>query len=248
VRISVLKWFFVTAGIAILAIIIARERAATAQLRAEAERARATQAELAKLREEQTQLTTQQVSARELARLRSAHDEAMQLRSDTARLRSETAPSSSGVDAGPLGNWRNAGRDTPEATFRTGVWAIMQGDTDALAQLIAFNEAGRAKLMAMFDRLPEATRAEYGTAENVFATLLAVRLPQDLVSATPITTTMKGPDETTLRMHLERAEAAAKDTNFHFSRSSDGWRIVVPLQVVEDYEAMLTYPLPVRAK
>lgn len=227
--------------------LVLRQHAKNAALREEVAKSRVRTGELATLRDDQANLVAQQVSAEELARLRADEAEAARLRSAMAALRAEVAtPSTPAADANQTPPqpfpppWSNAGRETPDATFCTGVWAALQGETAALADLITFDAESRPKLEAMFALLPENVRAEYGTAEKVFATLLAARVPQDLAAAAPISRKELGPDEMLLRMEMKYGNGGTKTANFHFTRASEGWRIVVPAKVVEDYQHMLS--------
>lgn len=253
-----LKLVLFTAGFAVLVLVVQHQRDATAALREKAERLRDATAANARLRAEQAALQSQSVSPEELARLRADQAEAARLRAEAAALRAqrEPAPSSPKAPApaslpssAKIEPWTNAGRATPIATFQTGVWASVHGDTDTLAKVIAFDDEGRALIDAQFARLPEKDRLTYGSAEKVFATLLAARLPQDLTSAT-VTQTTASDSGAVLRMRLQRADGSSKESSFNFLRTSgdEGWRILVPTGVVKNYQQMLTAPaaLPVR--
>lgn len=240
-------------AVAVFALVL-RQHAKNGSLREEVERSRAKAAELASLRESHADLVAQQISNDELARLRAAEAEAARLRRETAALRAEIdTPATPGRDANPppppkIPAWTNAGRETPDAAFRTGIWAALQGETDALADLITFDADSRPKLEAMFASLPENVRAEYGTAEKVFATLLAARVPQDLVAAKPISRKTLEADDMLVRIEMKYATGGSKTANFQFTRGPEGWRIIVPAKVVEDYQHMLssspTFPNP----
>jgi hypothetical protein len=247
-----LKFVVFFAGLAVLAFVVEQQRETTATLREKAERLRAAGLAHMRLREEHATLQAQNVSPDELAQLRADHAERARLRAEAAALRGKREavppPQTAEVPTAPtpppsVELWTNAGRATPNDTFQTGVWASVHGDTDTLAKVITFDAEGRALIDAQFARLPEKDRSLYGSPEKVFATLLAVRLPQDLTSAT-VTQTTEGSESTVLRMRLQRANGSSKESNFNFIRTAgdDGWRILVPTNVVKNYQLMLTDP------
>ena len=230
------------------------QRAANDALRGEVRRIRAQHLEIESLQAEQAVLKRQQRSSEEIAILQESAAEASRLRVDAAELRrqlqqADKADQTASPTAPPAAEFAtNAGRATPLAAVQTALWAAQQGDTDALAGLIAFDAAGRALVDALFTRLPEEARASNGSAEKVFATLLAVRLPQDLSSADVTTAMTPTGDEFSLGMRLKRTEGEAKEARLRFSRDAEGWRLIVPAKVVENYIATLNNLLPIRPK
>lgn len=248
----ILKLVLFAAGFGLLVFAVQRQRDATTTLREKADRLRAASLAHARLRNENAVLTAQKISGEELTKLRADQAEAARLRAEAASLQEKRepvrrSPTAEGVSAPTspitLTQWTNAGRATPTATFQTGVWAAVQGDTDALTKVITFDADGRALIEAQFGSLPEKDRALYGSPEKIFATLLAVRLPQDLTSAT-VTQTTEGSGSTLLRMRLQHANGYFKDSSFNFIRSAEdnSWRILVPTGVVKNHLLMLTEP------
>lgn len=244
-----LKFIVFTAGFAVLAFVVERQRETTAALREKAERLRADQAELARLRSEHEALNSEQVSPAELAQLRDNQAEAARLRAEALLLRSKKPAPHPATEAVPrpvaaklpaAETWHNAGRATPDATFQTSVWAALHGETDTLTNLLGFDAAGRAIIDDQFARLPAEVRATYGSAEKVFATLVAIRLPQDLTAFEPLARKADSPDDVTIHMRLTRTDQSTRETDFHFTRAPEGWHIVVPNEIVKKYSAMLT--------
>jgi hypothetical protein len=238
-----------------LAVVALRQRQANARLRAEATALRSQTSEVENLRAKRERLAARQLSPQELANLQEASLEVSRLRDEAAALRQQIELAAAAGKPAPLPTepvpaapaWSNSGRATSLDAFNTGVWAVMQGDTDTLAGLISFDAEGRAMVEALFERLPPESRATYGSAEKVFATLLAARLPQDLSSAAVIESNASGDENHTLRMRLQHANGRTKDTNFRFKRDAEGWQIVVPTTIVENYTAMLKGGLPSRS-
>ncbi|MEO7412641.1 MAG: hypothetical protein ABIZ81_04730 [Opitutaceae bacterium] len=231
-----------------------QQRATNGALRTEASRLQALNREADALRAKNLLLTGHQVSAEELARLREAALEESRLRVEANELRrkaQEAATSEGGASPADAPQpapefWTNAGRTTPLAALQSTVWAARQGDTNTLAGLIAFDAAGRALVDALFARLPDESRVLTGSAEKAFATLLAVRLPQDLGSAEVTTGPVTMGDELTLGMRLKRTDGESKEAKLRFAHDAEGWRMVVPAKVVENYIATLSNRIPPR--
>lgn len=254
-RVTFLKLGFLAACVGAGSFFALCQARTNATLRADAERLRAEASEIESLRAERVRLAALQITAEELATLKAASQEVSRLRTEALALqqREEAANSSrENVSAAseppsPAAEaWTNSGRATPLSAFHTGVWAVMHGETDALASSITFDAAGRAAVDALFARLPAETRVLHGSAEKVFATLIAAQLPLDLTSAEVIATPAATADATTLRLRLKRTEGSTKDANFHFERDAAGWRIRVPATAVEKYSASLKHGLPSR--
>lgn len=233
---------FCVAGVATIGGVWFQQARTNAGLRLEAERLRASTAGIDSLRAEYHRHSAEQISAEKLADLKAAKEEAARLRTEAIALREQAEkrrtddPRSSAL---PMEKWPNAESGTPLAALQSSVLAGLQGDTDTLAGLITFDAAGRALVEALFERLPPETRTLHGSAENVFAVLLAARLPQDLTSAEIITATPMGPDDETLRLRLTRNDGSTKEANFKFTRESGKWRMVVPPIVVGTHLSML---------
>lgn len=246
-RLRLLKFGIVTVVVAALGITAVRQRKANAALHLKAERLREQTAEIATLSRERERLAARQISPAELATLNESARDVARLRAEAAALHAQkenlaTAP----AQAPEPEAWSNSGRLTPLSTFRSAVWAVTQGDIDVLAGLISFDPAGRTLIDALFARLPPETQANHRSAEAVFATLLAARVPQDLTSAEVVASPLSQANEEILRLRLNRAHAPTKEANFHFKRDAEGWRIVVPTAVVEAYIGMLKGGLPTR--
>lgn len=234
---------FFVAGVATIGGLLFQQGRTNAGLRLEAERLRLHTAGIESLQAGHRHLASKQTPPGELAALKTAEEEAARLRAEAIALRqqaekrriSDEKPS----PPPPMEKWPNAGPGTALAALQACVSAGLQADTETLAGLITFDAAGRALLDALFERLPPETRALHASAENVFAVLLAARLPQDLTSAEIITSTPAGPDAETLLLRLTREDGSTKDANFKFTRDTGSWRIVVPPIVVGNYLSML---------
>jgi hypothetical protein len=243
-------------GGAALMIFVLRQRSTNDALRAESRRLSALNAETEALRFERADLLRRQASPGQLAAWQESVQEAERLRSEATALRQASKPT--GDTPAKVGGqspeepkmefWINAGRTSPLSTVRTMVWAAQRGETDLLAGSIAFDDDGRRMIDEMFARMPEETRTRSGNAEKAFATLLAVRLPDELEFDSAEATSPASPSgaEFTQGIQLVRADGETKETKFRFTRDSAGWRIVVPAKVVENYLATLSNRLAPR--
>ncbi|MBI5382623.1 MAG: hypothetical protein HZA31_12040 [Opitutae bacterium] len=224
------------------------------QLDAEATRLRAEIKTLAALRAEHQRLRGQQVSTDTLQRLRDDHAALAPLREEIGLLRTQREKASQLMPASlvvrplvPASAWTNAGRATPQAALESMLWAATQGDITVLCNALDF-QASRRQLDAMFATLPEATRAQYGTAEKVFGTLLAAHITRavDAMGEVVMPSLNSGSsDRATVIAQLQAPDNQIRDRTYLFARSADGWRMVVPIPMLESFAALLkTKPLP----
>lgn len=134
----------------------------------------------------------------------------------------------------PASEWKNAGRATPSAAVETVLWAAAGGDVDTVAGLIALDPSARAKAEALFARLPDAARAEYGSPEKLVALFLAkdaaVVSGMQILGQRDVT-----PDLIGVRVRLANDEGKTKEDLFGFQRASDGLRLVVTDRIVDKY-------------
>ena len=232
-------------------IILIHQWQTTLMLRNEVDRLHEESHEIARLHAEQQRLRTRQIAPEERARLQQDQAKLARLRQRIAELQrvpEKTPPASAQNTPPPIGsklpvaNWINAGKATPSGTLQTVLWSGTRGDLDLLASLLAFDPESQSLIDDTFARLPAEARRQHGSAEKVFATLLAARLPLDLASANVTNATERNPDAITLSVHLQNGEGKQRDVDFHFIRRADGWRLLVPRKVVENYQRMLTAP------
>jgi hypothetical protein len=209
--------------------------------------------EAVRLREENRRLASEQASPEEMENLRADHAEMERLRGEIEALSrrveqaeakpASPAPAASMGAAGPSGSavaagaWRNAGRTTPEAALETALWSAKEGDINSLAGMLLLDDGARAKAEQLLAGLPEATRAQYATPEQLVAFLTAKDVP--LTSMRVAGMTVEG-DEAQLVVHLPTAQQPDKMTKLGLHRSPDGWRFKVPESAVDRYSQALT--------
>ncbi len=135
----------------------------------------------------------------------------------------------------------NAGAGTPLAAFNTLAWAMGQADVDTAAGVIHFDERGKEKLAALWERLPESTRAKFGSPEKVFANIMVTEV-QAPSQVGVLASTQEGPNDVALTMALVGANGRRWNDKFNLHRSGDTWQIVAPLDAIDDYIASLNKP------
>ena len=212
------------------------ERSLAAQLRLQSEIQRQQAGELARLRQEHARLLRLQPSDDDLARL---HREAT-AREQSVQPANEppagVAPAmlhalQPGVWA-PATEWKNCGRTTPESALETMLWATAGGDLAALKGTLEFDEASRAKGAAILAGLPESSRRQYATPEDLLALELAGNIP--LESAQFVARQRISDDEVTAYVRLKDPAGVTRQVHLTLRRSPDGWKLHVPATAVNE--------------
>ena len=184
--------------IAAASIPIVLQHITNTRFRAEVEGLRQQVAELARLREESQRLTAQAQSLAaqgekdrsELARLRGQLAAAQTRENKTASAAKRpgavaplTPTDTSEATEGRLvqrDEWRNLGFQTPSATVQTMEWAKINGDTNVIANGLAWaDEKSRAEMEALFAAAPESVRAKYGSVDQYIISLFDHSGPMD---------------------------------------------------------------------
>lgn len=138
----------------------------------------------------------------------------------------------------PSSEWRNVGRTTVNAAVETVLWAAVGGDVEALTNSIVLDESARAKAEALMARLPEATRAEYGSPEKLISLFLA----KDAAAATGMQILGQrdlSAEVVGVRIRVGTEEGKTSEQNFGFRRSNDGLRLIINDKVVDKYARQL---------
>ncbi len=168
------------------------------------------------------------------------HADLEALRSRVAALQRQTDDNGATKRSTPIpaADWAYAGRASPVSTFESVLWAASHGDVDRLAGLLDFSAEARAGAEAIFERLPPAARQQYGSADRVIATLLAGGFPKDASAMTMIADS-QGEKAAALTIRVDHSEGQFHQNVYQFSRASEGWQLVVPADVMADYERIL---------
>lgn len=134
-------------------------------------------------------------------------------------------------------DWRNAGRATPSSAAETLLWAATGGDVNVLAAALQLEGSARTKAEELYARMPEATRAEYGSADKLMALFIA-KDAAEIGAMQVLTENVRG-DDALVRIRLQNAEGKTKEEGFPMRRAADGWRLIVPDKAVEKYARTL---------
>ena len=133
----------------------------------------------------------------------------------------------------PVESLKNAGRATPSAAFQTQLWAAHSGDIELTASAITFGSRARKEMEALAAELPENVRETYNTPERLMAFVLAGS-PHPVGGMQVLGEQDEGPDNAVLQTRWQHEDdAVVHETNAQFQRSDDGWRLVVPMVLVD---------------
>ncbi len=132
----------------------------------------------------------------------------------------------------------NAGSGTPLAALHTLAWAMGQADVDTAVKVLHFDERGNEKLAELWARLPESTRAKFGSPEKLFANIMVTEI-QAPAQVGVLGETQEGPNDVALTMALVSATGRKWNDKFNLHRTGDTWQIVAPIDAIDDYIASL---------
>lgn len=138
----------------------------------------------------------------------------------------------------PLSEWKNAGRDTPQAGIETALWAAAGGELDTLAGSLGFTASARQKADALFASMSEATRQQYGSPEK----LLALMISKDAAAVSGMQVLGQKeitPDDVAMRVRMANEEGKTKDQNFLLHHANDGWRLTLTDDAVNKFAAQV---------
>jgi hypothetical protein len=142
----------------------------------------------------------------------------------------------------PAAEWKNAGNATPAAALETALWAGAGGDIEAFAKMIMLID-GRTQraAQALWESVPEATRAEYGTPERLIAFLTVKDIPLGAVQVRQFNDLQVWPMGPAQQMQvmLTQSDGKQKDTSLLLVNPGGGWKLVVMEAVVTKYAAQL---------
>lgn len=191
---------------------------------------RVDQRELIRLRAENRRLQAARVSDDELERLRGDHAALGRLRAEVARLR-DTIRTREEMAASPprllpAGEWKNAGRATPDSALETALWAGASGQLDVLVRTLGYDGHVRGEMDTLFAGLPPMVQSHYGSVERLVAASIAQQAPHRAMEI--LQQTANGPDNATLVVRFPNGDGSAKTVSFWLHRLDDGWRVMVP--------------------
>ncbi|HEU5078556.1 MAG TPA: hypothetical protein VFT72_05050 [Opitutaceae bacterium] len=127
-------------------------------------------------------------------------------------------------------------------TLASVVWAATRGDVSSLAPAIAFDREGRKNAEAIFSQLPSSVQRQYGTLENVYATLVAASIPLGLSDAQIVREQTEPNGDRGLTLKLVRENGSTHESSFRFRLSGSSWQLVVPNKIVANFSRALVSP------
>jgi hypothetical protein len=193
------------------------------------------------LEEENARLRSTQISDEERVRLIASRAEADSLRKRIAELQRAGREGGENVDRSVIEvrDWAYRGRSNPKATIESVLWAASHGDVDRLAPLLGFAPETRPDADAMFARLPEASKQEYGSPEKVVATLLAGSFPANANSMKLFDEAQVGDQDAAIPITVSHSDGTSRTNVFRFHKAADGWQLLVPATVMQSYASTL---------
>jgi RNA polymerase sigma factor (sigma-70 family) len=215
---------------------LALQHRANARLEARVERLRPLGAENARLREENLTLTKASPPKGGGAAAPAAAPATAPSTRVVADPR-QLVPLANGLT--PVETLGNVGRASARNTFATQLWAARTGDIALEASTLAFGAEARAKLEAVEASLPEAMRAEYDTPEKLMAFMLAGS-PHPVGGMEVLGETDIDANNVVLQTEWQHVDdPVVHQSEISFQQNAEGWKMVVPLPLVNRASAYL---------
>ncbi len=197
------------------------------------------------------------IAASELQRLREDRLALERLRKEIEDLqqsvasRSPTPPATNEfAQRVPASAWQHEGRTSPQKAVITILWAGKNRNLDVMSSALAFDSnAARTRAEEMLATLPVGTREFLGTPERLIAHLISQSLDFDAIQfpGKPVAQQdaaaaihQSGEAETVVLPAVShRANERPSRMSLTLQQSLDGWRLVLPEDVVEAYATRL---------
>jgi hypothetical protein len=109
-----------------------------------------------------------------------------------------------------------------------------KGDSAALAQAIRIGSTARAQLQEAFDYLPEASRTQFGTPDNLLASLMIGNSKQ-ISAINVLGIDEENADSVTVRASIQDSAGNVGETAFPLNRTADGWQWALPAGMVKGF-------------
>jgi hypothetical protein len=128
----------------------------------------------------------------------------------------------------PASSWTNAGTATLEATWQTFRWALKNNDTGTLAQTMGWEPEVQAKAQALFDAASPAAQQQFGSIDGaVYAFMNSMKAESYGVVSQDVTG-----DDGALIVQEQGADGQVKQNRIQMHLYSDGWRAMIPSEMV----------------
>jgi hypothetical protein len=133
------------------------------------------------------------------------------------------------------GDWRPCGNATPDAAIESTLCAAAHGDLSSLKATLEFDGNALAKAESILAGLPESSRRQYASPEDLLAVIVAGSIPLD--SAQLVARQEDGSDKVTEYVRLRNAEGATRQVSISLHQGPDGWRLAIPANVTDQIGA-----------
>jgi hypothetical protein len=188
-----------------------------------------------------------------LARLRREHARLQALLNDGDRQFSAVPYLDSSINGGDAGtlrqggpslrigswaapeDWRPCGNATPDAAIESTLCAAAHGDLSSLKATLEFDGDALAKAESILADLPDSSRRQYASPEDLLAVIVAGSIPLD--SAQLVARQQDGSDNVTEYVRLKNAEGATRQVSISLHQGPDGWRLSIPATVTDQIRA-----------
>jgi len=135
--------------------------------------------------------------------------------------------------------WTDVGQATPVATLESVLWASRGGEVGRLGQLLNLDGAARQAAAELYASLPSEAKSEYGTPEQLVATVVSAEMPDDYTAFAIMPITDGKSPTTALIARVEDASGDQSDLALSFEHSASGWKMNVPAKTVQRFAAAL---------
>lgn len=125
------------------------------------------------------------------------------------------------------------GQASPRAAWSTQLWAARVGDVDKETGLLELEASDRERLAALIAKLPAEARAKFATPEALMATMLAgSRHPVGGMQV--LGETLTDADHAVLQTEWQHEDdGIVHHSEVTMHRTGDGWKMVVPVTLVD---------------
>lgn len=182
--------------------------------------------------------------ANEIAARTAAIAEAVDKR--LAQRAASRAADATGLSAKDSSRPENRGQATPHDALLSFAWASHDGEVAALSKLLWFDPAGRTKALDVLHGMPASIQAEYDTPEKLYAFILAADAlvypppgPDILAQSNPV-------EVAPGRVAMLRPGLTDPRGANQFQETPEGWKYVIPDQVVSILPQNLNNPLLIK--
>lgn len=229
----------IAVAVAIVTVFVLQQRIAV-RLRVDIEAARRVGRE-SSVAADNAQLRRTLPSDADIERLRSDHEALGRLNAELdalrGSLREPRAVSEQAVFRKAATEWQNVGYETPQRALETALWAARSGDLELFSRSLVLEplrQDGTGNQIPEWLRPPAEVirrRVVERTLENIpLGHVNAMVGRSDDVDSVRMDVSLSGRNSKT-------GEATSRGAKITFRRQPDGWRLVVPADVVERYGA-----------